>query len=212
VAERKAVAKSPAAKSKLKEPTADAEAMKKPRGGAEIKAALLAAADYLFGKTGPDAVSNRDIAAQAGLIQPLIFRYFGSKDELIRQVLRRHVGIFRNASSEHTPRAVAGAMFNVMAENPAFMRVLAFLQLNGHPPEAYLTKEGGIANLAHALDEDMGDDARLEAAILSSQMMGWLLFEPFLLYSSDYRGDPKVARQKVYERILASVPDRSSPS
>lgn len=179
----------------------------KPRGGVEIRAALLAAADLLFGEKGPDAVSVRDIAAEAGLMPTLIHRYFGTKDELIRQVLQGHAATFRKAAgSSLDVSAVAGAMFDVITERPAFLRVIAYLVLAGHPPQDYLTKTGMVAKLAGALDATHGEQAKLEAAIIGSQIIGWLLFEPFLLYAADYRGDPAAARSEVFSRTIGSLP------
>jgi AcrR family transcriptional regulator len=184
----------------------------KPRGRQEIMAAFLAAADRLFGQKGPDAVSVRDIAAAAGLMPTLIHRYFDSKDDLIRQVLRLHIATFREAAGSMTnPQTVVKSMFDVMAKNPAFLRVIAYIVLEGHEPEAYLTKSGMVASLADAVTSVYKKNAKLESAILVSQMAGWLLFEPFLLYSSDYEGDPATARAEVLSRLVNSLPrSRSS--
>lgn len=179
----------------------------KPRGKTEITAALLAAADHLFGQKGPDAVSVRDIATAAGLTPALIHRYFGSKDELIRQVLRQHIATFKEAAGPTTsPHIVAKAMFDVMSKNPAFLRVIAYILLGGHKPEEYLTKTGMVANLAETIKLTHKENAKLESAILVSQMMGWFLFEPFLLFASDYEGDTAVAREEVFSRLIDSLP------
>lgn len=179
----------------------------KPRGKIEITAALLAAADHLFGQKGPDAVSVRDIAMAAGLTPALIHRYFGSKDELIRQVLRQHIATFREAVGPTTnPHIVAKAMFDVMSKNPAFLRVIAYILLEGHKPEEYVTKAGMVANLAETIKLTHKENAKLESAILVSQMMGWLMFEPFLLFASDYEGDAEIARAEVFSRLIDSLP------
>ena len=60
----------------------------KPRRKAdEIRASLIDAAGDLFAAHGYDGVSVRDIAAAAGVQASVIIRYFGSKEELFRQVL-----------------------------------------------------------------------------------------------------------------------------
>jgi hypothetical protein len=97
-------------------------------------------------------------------------------------------------------------MFEVMANNPAFLRVIAYILLEGHEPEGYLTKSGMVANLADALTPVLKQNAKLESAILVSHMAGWLLFEPFLLFVSDYEGDAAVARAEVLSRLIKSLP------
>jgi hypothetical protein len=59
-------------------------------------------------------------------------------------------------------------------------------QPKDHRPEEYLTTEGGISNLPNVFDESLGDETKLKVAILSSQMIGWLLFEPFHRHASDF--------------------------
>jgi AcrR family transcriptional regulator len=60
----------------------------KPRRKAdEIRASLIDAASELFAAHGYDGVSVRDIASAAGVQASVIIRYFGSKEELFRQVL-----------------------------------------------------------------------------------------------------------------------------
>lgn len=179
----------------------------KPSGATEIKAALIAAADQLIGKKGPAAVSVRDIAAAAGLMPTLVHRYFGSKDELIREVLRMHIATFREAAGEASePRRVVDSMFDVMANNPAFLRVIAYILLEGQHPEEYLSKKGMVALLVEALSPTHGKDAQLEAAILVSQMAGFLLLEPFLLFASDYKGTLEVARAAALKRVTDALP------
>ncbi len=183
------------------------EKIQKPSGGREIKAALIAAADKLIGEKGPDAVSVRSIAAAAGLMPTLVHRYFGSKDELIREVLHQHITTFREAARDASdPTTVANSMFDVMANNPAFLRVIAYTLLEGHHPEEYLSKSGMVARLVDALSPAYGEDAPLEAAILVSQMAGWLLLEPFTLFASNYQGTVETARSEVLNRIVGALP------
>ena len=61
---------------------------------------ILAAADALFGASGYDAVSVRDVARAAGVNKPLVFYYFGSKDELFARVLTRYYDAHRRALEE----------------------------------------------------------------------------------------------------------------
>ena len=69
------------------------ESKKRPRGRPRLDDKLvpriLDAAERLFAEHGPVNVSIRDIAAEAGLPHSAIYRYFESKDEVLRRVLMR---------------------------------------------------------------------------------------------------------------------------
>lgn len=54
------------------------------RDAAATRAALLTAAQELFAERGFERATVRDIAARAGVNQALLFRYFGTKEELFR--------------------------------------------------------------------------------------------------------------------------------
>jgi AcrR family transcriptional regulator len=56
---------------------------------AATKEALLTAARRVFAQRGFDRTTVRDIAKLAGVNQALVFRYFGSKEELFRAVMNR---------------------------------------------------------------------------------------------------------------------------
>src|ERR1700761_9750515 len=62
-----------------------------PTGREEVAAAILAAAPELFAQRGPAATSIRDIAAQSKVNHGLVFRHFGTKENLVGAVLD-HLG------------------------------------------------------------------------------------------------------------------------
>jgi len=59
------------------------------------RAAILDAADTLFGGRGFAGVSMRDVAQEAGLNKALLFYYFGGKDALFEAVLQRYYAAHR---------------------------------------------------------------------------------------------------------------------
>ena len=61
------------------------------------RARILAAADQLFGARGFDAVSARDVAAEAGVAKAAVFYYFDGKDGLFAAVLERYYTLHRAA-------------------------------------------------------------------------------------------------------------------
>src|SRR5271154_7435070 len=60
---------------------------KMPPGREEVAAAILEAATDLFAERGPAATSIRDIAARSKVNHGLVFRHFGTKDQLVGAVL-----------------------------------------------------------------------------------------------------------------------------
>jgi TetR/AcrR family transcriptional regulator, repressor for neighboring sulfatase len=187
-----------------------------PRGRAETREALLKAASELFGGKGPEAVSVRDVASLAGVNQGLVHRHFGSKENLIRDLLERDAAEFRKAAAntKDLPTALK-KMFGVIEESPAFIRIIAYLLLEGYPPSEYLTQKGGLAVLTALANSLQDGDPHLRAAIFASRIMGWLLFEPYLIYSSGYHGDPKEARAEALRGVLedaAALLESTEPS
>ena len=59
-----------------------------PRGDAAVtRQAILVAARELFAAHGVDGVSVRRVAAAAGVNHALVHRYFGTKDEMVAEIL-----------------------------------------------------------------------------------------------------------------------------
>ncbi|MGH6966108.1 MAG: TetR family transcriptional regulator [Phenylobacterium sp.] len=85
------------------------------RNAAATRAAILSAAQTLFARTGYDHVALRDIAGAAGVDVALVNRYFGGKEGLFVEALKRS---FRSDRLDEWDRAsfprTAAAM---MADN-----------------------------------------------------------------------------------------------
>src|SRR5690349_4101384 len=72
-------------------PTPPDNAAAGPVGKDEVVAAALSAAAELFAERGPAATSIRDIAARSKVNHGLIYRHFGTKEQLVGAVLE-HLG------------------------------------------------------------------------------------------------------------------------
>lgn len=68
-------------------PTPPDNAAAGPVGKDEVVAAALSAAAELFAERGPGATSIRDIAARSKVNHGLIYRHFGTKEQLVGAVL-----------------------------------------------------------------------------------------------------------------------------
>jgi len=83
----------------------------RPRGRAEVVAALLDAARTLIAERGPD-VPLRDIAERANVNFGLIYQYVGTKEQLLQEVYLRAArdAADRLAEAEHLDEALAMLM------------------------------------------------------------------------------------------------------
>src|SRR3954467_7631007 len=67
-----------------------ATSVKRPTGREEISDAVLDAAERLFAAAGPNEVSLRAIAQEAGVNYGVVHRHFGTKDELFDRLMQRY--------------------------------------------------------------------------------------------------------------------------
>jgi TetR/AcrR family transcriptional regulator, repressor for neighboring sulfatase len=151
-----------------------------PSGRAEVAAAILEAATDLFAERGPAATSIRDIADRAKVNHGLVFRHFGTKDQLIGAVLN-------NLGATGTALRRRGASeAELQRAGDRHLRVLARALLDGYPVGQLQTQFPGMAELLERAQPRHGDDrsARLAVANAAALQFGWRLFEPFLRAST----------------------------
>lgn len=147
-----------------------------PTGRAEVAAAILAAATELFAERGPAATSIRDIAARSHVNHGLVFRHFGTKEQLVGAVLdelgaRLRALLSRDAPADELERAMDRQM-----------RVMARTVLDGYPAGKLQTLFPNIAPLLEQVLPRYDDetDARLALANALALQFGWRLFAPIL--------------------------------
>lgn len=194
-------------------------AIMKPKGRKDIVAAVLEAADGMFATKGPDAVTVRDVAARANVNHALIHRHFGTKQELLRQVISDHAKDFERAASHAgSPADAASDVFDVINSRPAIARIFAHLVLNGHPPEEIVNRDEGTGQLAAMLMRASSAegfvsraDPKISAALVTALSMGWCLFEDFLLYCVEYEGSAEAARATVRELLKELIDYAPAP-
>lgn len=149
---------------------------KMPTGREEVAAAILQAATDLFAERGPAATSIRDIAARSKVNHGLVFRHFGTKDQLVGAVLD-HLGT-KLTSLLHS-EAPADIIERALDRHG---RVLARALLDGYPVGQLQQRFPNVAELLDAVrpryDSDLG--ARLAVAHALALQFGWRLFAPML--------------------------------
>jgi AcrR family transcriptional regulator len=175
----------------------------------EVKAAVLEAATELFATHTPDAVSLRQIAERAGVQHSLIIRHFGTKDEVVRQVLIRMTEGYA-ASVDTTSSAPDGfkAAFDYMLGEPAAIRSMVSAVIGAEG----LVTEGrpfpGVARHLAQMEADgaTGRDPRIVAVVAVTLMGGWAMLEPWARAAGGLQ-DVEVddLRQQVTEILEAMV-------
>jgi AcrR family transcriptional regulator len=157
---------------------------KVPTGREEVAAAILEAATDLFAERGPAATSIRDIAARSNVNHGLVFRHFGTKEQLVGAVLD-HLGA--NLSALLETDAPAGVLESSLDRQ---MRVMARTVLDGYPAGQLQKRFPNIATLLDGVrpQYDDEDEARLAVANALALQFGWRLFAPILRSATGIEG------------------------
>lgn len=116
------------------------------------KQRILDTAERLFGERGYDATSLRHIIADAGVNLAAVHYHFGSKEELLDEVVRRKAGPVnevrlalldrieaeagrRPPAVEKVLEAFLGPMAEAAERNPQFVRLMGRMHAEGLIPE-----------------------------------------------------------------------------
>jgi AcrR family transcriptional regulator len=178
---------------------------RRPHGRDEVRKAVLQASNELFGQKGPDAVSIRDVAKRANINHALVRRHFGSKQELVQEVMRNHADKFASeVSSSKDATDALHHIFDLQVATPALGRIIAHLLLSDHDPKEFVTGEGALAKLRDIFeqrDDCSLEQARVLAASTIAFTLGWLVFEPFVLAGVAFEGRVEDARAEVRQMI-----------
>ncbi|MCV7069002.1 helix-turn-helix transcriptional regulator [Mycolicibacterium farcinogenes] len=179
-------------------PTPPAKGTAGPVGREEVVAATLTAAAELFAERGPAATSIRDIAARSKVNHGLIYRHFGTKEQLVGAVLD-HLGgqltalLDGEGETEHIRQTV-----------DQHMRVMARALLDGYPVGQLQRLFPGVTRLLGQALPRFDDErsGRLAVANAVALQLGWRMFEPFLTSAAglDPIGDDEI-RQAVGAEI-----------
>lgn len=186
----------------------------RPHGREATMTAVLDAATTLFATRGPASVSVRDIAMAAGVNHALVHRHFGTKQGVLRAVLERTVQQIAAATSEITDSRVSlRQRFQFVAEHEDYWRVLARAILDNENPRTLQRDFPNVQRMIALLRTEQQQprarqkhasslaptDPRIVVGAISALIMGWLLFEPFLLLAT---GLDEEDRQGVREQVV----------
>lgn len=153
-------------------------------GGDQVRRAVLDAAARLFADYGVAAVSLRDIAARADVDLSLIRRYIGSRAELVSAVFDDLSYRLANAVLEHP---LAGQGFDTDTVMGQWVRLAGALAISGDLL-AERSDFNPVLAMATTLMDGYGLDAqaaRLRAAQIVAQALGWRIFEDYLVVAGE---------------------------
>lgn len=189
--------------------------------------AILATAEELFGGLGFKKTNVDEIAAQAGVSKPLIYRYFTSKEHLFEVVVERVISEWCDVVTAEAARRAETAderLRNVLAASLGFARSHAVLRgLLARESQLLLqgysdVLERGTAVLRRALLETLEQGVR-DGEIrgdLDPAPMADVLTEVCEAFAnrliSERAGDPDLLLHTVLETVLRGVSTRTPPS
>jgi AcrR family transcriptional regulator len=146
---------------------------------AERRAQLLEVADRVIRRDGPAASINQ-IAVEAGIAKPVLYRHFGDKGGLYQALAERYVrelmSALREALKRETepPERLASTIdtyLRFVEENPEVYRFLMH-RAAGEQPEAQATVADFIGQVANEIAVVLGDVLK-DAGLDSGGAMPW---------------------------------------
>jgi AcrR family transcriptional regulator len=182
--------------------------MTKPRGREQVRSAVLTATSALVAERGPDGFSVRDIAARAGVNHALVHRHFGTKADVLEQMLAADadavVGAVVEAGLPTSGAAgadVVAELLDLLAARPSYWRTLVHAVLDS--PEAALPGTASTTELFSGLWSDAEAEGAVSTSVAGVTVLGWLIFGEFM---ADATGaDVEDVRRAVAEQVSGLI-------
>jgi len=171
-----------------------------PRGRENVIAALVSSATTLFAERGPDGVPLREVAAHAGVNYGLIAQYIGTKEDLIRLVVRSVSESVADVVKDAPTREDALQQLLMIDRHSTYIRMLAWALLEGREAATLLGTSPAQTSLLQQLEDDT-EEVRILLAAVTSMILGWHVFGDFLLAG--------VGLTDQGERVAATIRDLS---
>jgi AcrR family transcriptional regulator len=180
----------------------------RPTGRDAVTDAVLDAAQRLFAEAGPNEVSLRAIAQEAGVTYGLVYRHFGTKDELLERLLARYADRWREHLGDEPDyeRALEDLLGTSFDTGP-YVRLLAWTLLTGasdRGAESYRkhTTLDELPPLSSGDGPDAERAARLRTAGALAFVFGWRFFNPFIRAALHLDGEDPAALQALIQAQL----------
>ncbi len=178
----------------------------KPRGREQVRSAVLSATKDLVAERGPDGFTVREIATRAGINHALVHRHFGTKADVLEQMLAADAEAVVNAvlesglpTSGEAPGEVVAELLDLLAERPSYWRTLVHAVLDS--PEAAIPGTSSTTDLFSGLWRDTDADRAVPTTVAGMTVLGWLIFGRFMTETTG--ADPDEVRLAVAEQVSA---------
>jgi AcrR family transcriptional regulator len=155
------------------------------RDAAATRKAILAAATRRFATQGYERAGVREIAGDAGVTAALVNRYFGSKERLFAEVIKRGLDMKHWLSGRRANLAAHLARVMVYGQENSGDRghtpLLLLLHSAADPGALKLFRRDLDCNLLPLLAEQIGgDDAAVRAVMVMAQLTGFAIMHQVL--------------------------------
>jgi len=190
--------------------------MTRPHGREQVRTAVLDATSALVAERGPGGFSVRDVAARAGVNHALVHRHFGTKADVLEQMLAADgeaiVAAVLDAGLPTAGRAAPDEverLLELLAARPSYWRTLVHAVLDH--PESALPGTASTTDLFSGLwrGTDSGDadpERAVDTAVAGATVLGWLIFGRFMAESTEVAPDD--LRQAVAEQVASVLGTR----
>jgi AcrR family transcriptional regulator len=147
--------------------------VRRSRDAAQTRADLLAAARGQFAREGFERVTVRSVAAEVGVDQSLVVRYFGSKAELFAEAARVEFSLpdLRGLGPEEIADALVGRFFELFNDDQTFLALLRSAATSQTAADQMM--DVFLSQAAPALAVAAIDRPGERAALVGSQMLGF---------------------------------------
>ena len=191
----------------------------KPHGRDEVRSAVLAATSELVAERGPDGFSVREIASRAGVNHALVHRHFGTKADVLEQMLAADAeavvaavvesGLPTSAMIEegNAPGEVVAELLDLLAARPSYWRTLVHAVLDS--PEAAIPGTASTTELFSGLWSEADSERAVPTSVAGMTVLGWLIFGRFM--SEATGADPEETRRAVADQVSALIGSRQTP-
>lgn len=159
------------------------------RGREAAEDKLLQAAMDLLAEVGPRQMSVRMVAERAGVNHGLIHHYFGGKDRLLAEAMRRLVGEHQEYARDHV---IDGAVPEPMmlGGDRRYVRAVARCVLDGEMVLARMELDEDVSVPRRAMRHvgagaEESAEAKARFLLAMAAEMGWAVLEPFLFLVAD---------------------------
>lgn len=184
-----------------------------PYGRDAVKKAILDSAEKLLVTKSAAEISVREIAKTANIKHPLIFRHFGTKEEVIRAVHTRNIKkIGRVVVQIDNLEGNVGFIFEAVKKNRFRQIALSRAMIDGVDLRLVQTDYPVMGHLLKLFEKKRNDedgeskfDPQIMAAFFAAASLGWFLYEPFLIAATEMENRNKEETQEKIINILEEI-------